>query len=51
MDRSVCADFGKLQKFGKISINFQTEAFWTAFHPDTVPYTPWVIRFEVTLIL
>src|SRR5271165_1409671 len=25
------AGFGKLQKFGKIPINFQTEAFWTAF--------------------
>jgi len=43
--------FGKLQKIGKIPLNFQAEAFWTAFHPDTSPYTPWVIRLQVTLIL
>jgi hypothetical protein len=43
--------FGKLQKFGKIPLNFQAEAFWTAFHPDTSPYAPWVIRLQVTLIL
>jgi hypothetical protein len=43
--------FGKLQKFGKIPINFSAQAYWNAVRPDTLPSAPWTIRLQVTLLL
>jgi hypothetical protein len=43
--------FGKLQKFGKVPINFSAQAYWNAVHPSEAPYAPWTIRLQVTLLL
>jgi hypothetical protein len=43
--------FGKLQKFGKIPLNFTAQAYWNAVHPENVPSAPWTIRLQVTLLL
>ena len=45
------AGFGKLQKFGKIPLNFQVSAFWNAVRPNTLPSSNWTYRLQVTLLL
>ena len=45
------AGFGKLQKFGKLPINFTAQAYWSAIHPDSLPYAPWTLRLQVTVLL
>jgi hypothetical protein len=45
------AGFGKLQKFGRLPINFSAQAFWDAVHPDAAPYAPWTIRLQITVLL
>jgi hypothetical protein len=45
------AGFGKLQKFGKIPLNFSAQVYWNAVRPDTLPSAPWTIRLQVTLLL
>ena len=43
--------FGKLQKFGKIPLNFNAQVFWDAVRPSVLPSAPWTIRLHVTLLL
>ena len=45
------AGFGKLQKFGKVPLNFSAQAYWNAVHPENIPSAPWTIRLQITLLL
>ncbi len=45
------AGVGKLQKFGKIPLNFSVQAYWNAVHPENIPSASWTIRLQVTLLL
>jgi len=45
------AGFGKLQRFGKLPINLNAQAFYNAIHPDHLPYPSWTLRLVVTVIL
>jgi len=45
------AGFGKLQRFGKLPINFSAQAFYNAVHPDHLPYPSWTLRLQVTVLL
>jgi hypothetical protein len=45
------AGFGKLQRFGKLPINFSAQAYWNAVHPDALPYPLWTLRFVITVLL
>jgi len=45
------AGLGKLQKFGRIPLNFSAQAYWNAVRPSTLPSAPWTIRLQVTLLL
>jgi hypothetical protein len=42
---------GKLQKFGKIPINFSVEAYWNAWRPENLPSSSWTIRLQAVLLL
>jgi hypothetical protein len=43
--------FGKLQKFGKLPINFNAQVFWDAVRPSQTPSAPWTFRLQVTVLL
>jgi hypothetical protein len=43
--------FGKLQKFGKLPINFNAQVFWDAVRPSALPSAPWTFRLQVTVLL
>lgn len=44
--------FGKLQKFGRVPINFNAAAYWNAVRPAApTPSSSWTLRLQVTLIL
>jgi hypothetical protein len=43
--------FGKLQRFGKLPINFNAQVFWEAVRPSVLPSAPWTFRFQVTVLL
>ncbi len=43
--------FGKLQKFGKVPLNFNLTAYWNAWRPTELPSSSWTLRLQVTLIL
>lgn len=45
------AGFGKLQKFGKIPINFSAQAYWNAWRPENLPSSSWTLRLQATLLL
>ena len=45
------AGFGKLQRFGKLPINFSAQAYYNAVHPDHLPYPSWTLRLQVTVLL
>jgi hypothetical protein len=45
------AGFGKLQRFGKLPVNFAAEAYWNAVHPKNLPYADWTLRLQVTVLL
>jgi hypothetical protein len=43
--------FGKLQKFGKVPLNFNAQVFWNAVRPSVLPSAPWTFRLQATLLL
>jgi hypothetical protein len=43
--------FGKLQRFGKLPINFNAQVFWDAVRPSVLPSAPWTFRLQVTVLL
>jgi hypothetical protein len=43
--------FGKLQKFGKLPINFNAQVFWDAVRPSVLSSAPWTFRLQVTVLL
>ena len=46
------AGFGKLQKFGKLPINFNAAAYWNAVRPAApTPSSSWTLRLQVTVLL
>jgi hypothetical protein len=42
---------GKLQRFGKLPINFSAQAYWNGVHPKNLPYADWTLRLVVTVLL
>jgi hypothetical protein len=42
---------GKLQRFGRLPVNFAVAAFGNAVHATHQPYSTWTLRLQVTVIL
>jgi hypothetical protein len=45
------AGVGKLQRFGKLPMNFTVQGYYNAVHPDHLPYPSWTLRLMVTVLL
>jgi hypothetical protein len=44
------AGVGKLSRFGKLPVNVSAQGYYTAVHPENLPYAGWTLRVQVQFL-